>query len=175
MIEKLIKRNKIYSGKAVDFYCDEIELPNGKKASREYLGHPGASAALAFLDKKNIVLVKQYRHPIGQITYEIPAGKMDKGETPLECVKREIEEETGFIPKRIEKLISFNPSTAFSNEILHIFAAFGLKKGEQNPDEDEFVSAEIIGFKKALEMVKTGEITDAKTVIALLYFENLLK
>jgi ADP-ribose pyrophosphatase len=175
MIEKLVKKNKIYSGNAVDFYCDEVELPNGQKASRQYLGHPGAAAALAFLDKKNIVLVKQFRYPIGKITYEIPAGKIDPGETPLHCIEREIEEETGFIARRFEKLISFYPTPAFSNEILHIFAAFGLEKGIRNPDEDEFVSASIVNFKKALEMVKTGEIMDSKTVIALLYFENILK
>jgi len=175
MIEKLVKKNKIYSGKAVDFYCDEVELCDGESATREYLGHPGAAAALVFFDKKNIVLVKQFRYPIGKITYEIPAGKLDAGETPLRCIEREIEEETGFIAKRLEKLISIYPTTAFSNEVLHIFAGFGLEKGRQNPDKDEFVSTEIINFQKALEMVKNGQIMDAKTVIALLYFENILK
>ncbi|MCL2485882.1 MAG: NUDIX hydrolase [Endomicrobia bacterium] len=175
MIEKLVKKNKIYQGKAVDFYCDEVSLPNGQSATREYLGHPGAAAVLPFLDKNNIVLVKQYRYPIDKITYEIPAGKLDKGETPIECIKRELEEETGLKAKRIEKLISFYPTTAFSNEILHIFAAFGLKKGKTNPDADEFISGEIIKFKEALDMVKSGEIMDSKTVIALLYFENILK
>ncbi|MDR1696420.1 MAG: NUDIX hydrolase [Endomicrobium sp.] len=175
MIEKLIKKNRIYQGKAVDFYCDEVQLPNGQTATREYLGHPGAAAVLPFLDKNNIVLVKQYRHPVGKITYEIPAGKLDKGETPVEGIKRELEEETGFKAKKIEKLISFYPTTAFSNEILHIFAAFGLKKGNTNPDSDEFVSAGIFGFYEALDMVKRGEIMDSKTVIALLYFENILK
>ena len=175
MIEKLVKKNKIYPGKAVDFYCDEVELSNGDIATREYLGHPGAAAALVFWDKKNIVLVRQFRYPIGKITYEIPAGKLDAGETPLRCIEREIEEETGFIAKRIEKLISCYPTTAFSNEILHIFAAFGLEKGRKNCDADEFVSAEIVNFKTALEMVKNGQIMDAKTVIALLYFENILK
>ncbi|MDR2192570.1 MAG: NUDIX hydrolase [Endomicrobium sp.] len=175
MIEKLVKQNKIYSGRAVDFYCDEVELPNEEIAKREYLGHPGAAAVLAFLDKKNIVLVKQFRYPVGKITYEIPAGKIDPGETPLHCIEREIEEETGFIAKRFEKLISFYPTTAFSNEILHVFAAFGLERGKQNPDEDEFISAEIVSFKQALKMVKSGQIMDAKTVVALLYFENILK
>jgi ADP-ribose pyrophosphatase len=174
MIEKTIKKNKIYSGKAVDFFCDDIELPNGSPAQREYLYHPGAAAILPFIDKKNIVLVKQYRYPINQITYEIPAGKIDKNETPLECIARELEEETGYKPKRIEELLSFYPTTAFSNELLYIFAAFGLIKGNINPDEDEFISKEIISFKEALKMVKTGKIKDSKTIIALLYFENIL-
>ncbi|MDR3112722.1 MAG: NUDIX hydrolase [Elusimicrobiota bacterium] len=172
MIEKLIKKNKIYSGTAAEFYCDEVELPNGKKARREYLNHPGAAAVLAFIDTENIVMVKQYRYPVGQITYEIPAGKMDKGERPEICAKRELEEETGYKPKTLEKLISFCPSTAFSNEILHIFISFDIEKGNANPDDDEFVSKEIISFKTAFEMVKSGKILDSKTIIALSLHKN---
>jgi NTP pyrophosphohydrolases including oxidative damage repair enzymes len=175
MKEQLIKKNIIYKGKAVDFYCDDIKLQNGQPAQREYLGHPGAVAVLPFLDQSNIILVKQYRYPIGKETYELPAGKLDIGESPEDCVKRELEEETGFRAKRIEKMLNFYPSTAFSNEVLHIFAAFGLIKGQSHPDEDEFVSAVIVNFKKAVNMVKSGEIMDSKTIIALLYFDNILK
>ena len=175
MKEKLINKNKVYAGKAVDFYCDDVELPNGQPAKREYIGHPGAAAVLPFLDKNNIILVKQYRYPIDKITYELPAGKMDKGETPEVCIARELEEETGYKAKRIEKMISFYPSTAFSDEILHIFAAFGLEKGQTNPDEDEFIAGVTVNFKEAVDMVKRGEIMDSKTVIALLYFDNILK
>lgn len=175
MIEKSIKKNQIYHGSAVDFFCDEVELLNGATAKREYVHHPGASAIIPFIDKNSIVLVKQYRYPVNQITYEIPAGKIDKNETPLECITRELEEETGYKSKRLEKLLAFYPTTAFSNEIIHIFAAFGLKEGKQNPDEDEFVSKEIISFKEAVEMVKKGKIMDSKTIIALLYFDSILK
>ncbi|MCA6084824.1 NUDIX domain-containing protein [Candidatus Endomicrobiellum agilis] len=175
IVEKLIKKNKVYCGSAIDLFCDKIELPNGAVAKREYLGHPGAAAVLPFISRKSIVLVKQYRYPINQITYEIPAGKIDKGETPLECITRELEEETGYRAKKLKKLLAFYPTAAFSNEIIHIFAAFGLINGEQNPDEDEFVSREIMSFKEAVKMVKTGKIKDSKTIIALLYFENILK
>jgi ADP-ribose pyrophosphatase len=174
-MEKLVKQNKIYTGKAVDFYCDEVQLQNGQTASREYLGHPGAAAVLPFLDQRNIILVKQYRYPIGKYTFELPAGKIDPGESPLDCINRELEEETGYKAKRIEKMLNFYPSTAFSNEVLHIFAAFGLIKGDSHPDEDEFVTTEIFDFKKAVGMIKTGEIMDSKTIIALLYFDNILK
>ncbi|MDR1195599.1 MAG: NUDIX hydrolase [Endomicrobium sp.] len=174
-MEKLLKQNKIYTGKSVDFYSDEVSLPNGQNAVREYLGHPGAAAVLAFLDKRNIILVKQYRYAAGKYTYEIPAGKLDAGESPLDCIKRELEEETGYKAKRIEKMINFHPTTAFSTEILYIFAAFGLIKGDKHPDEDEFVSTEIFDFKEAVNMVKSGKIMDAKTIIALLYFDNILK
>lgn len=175
MKEKLIKKNKIYTGKAVDFYCDEVELPNGHSGIREYLGHPGAAAVLPFLDKNNIVLVKQYRYPIDKITLELPAGKMDEGETPEACIARELQEETGYKAKKIEKMLSFYPSTAFSDEVLHIFAAFGLEKGDTDPDDDEFIAGETVNFREAVEMVKKGEIMDSKTVIALLYFDNILK
>ncbi|MDR2425902.1 MAG: NUDIX hydrolase [Endomicrobium sp.] len=174
-MEKLIKQNKVYAGKAVDFYCDEVLLTGGIHAVREYLGHPGAAAVLPLMNKRDIILVKQYRYPIGRYTYEIPAGKLNSGESPINCIKRELEEETGYKAKRIEKMLDFYPTTAFSNEVLHIFVAFGLIKGDKHPDEDEFVATEIFDFKKAMNMVKTGEIMDSKTIIALLYFDNILK
>ncbi|MDR1511389.1 MAG: NUDIX hydrolase [Endomicrobium sp.] len=174
MIEKAIKKNIVYYGVGVDFFCDEVKLPNNTIVKREYINHPGAAATLPFVDKDNIILVKQYRYPLNQVTYEIPAGKINKGETPFECVSRELEEETGYRAKKLEKLISFYPTTAFSNEIIYTFVAFGLEVGRQNADEDEFVSSEIVNFKKAIKMVKTGKIVDSKTIIALIYFENIL-
>lgn len=168
--EKLFKKNLIHKGKAVDFYCDEIVLPNKHHSTREYLGHPGAASVLPFVDSERIVLVRQYRYPIKQITYEIPAGKMEKGESALKCIKRELKEETGFTASKIEKLLAFYPSTAFSTELLYVFAAFGLKAGKETPDEDEFVANEIVRFDEALKMIKSGKITDSKTIIALLYY-----
>jgi ADP-ribose pyrophosphatase len=174
MIEKPIKINRIYKGKILELFCDDVELPNGSLSIREYLNNPGASAILPFIDKNNIILVKQYRYPLRQITYELPAGKMDKGETPLECAVRELREETGYKAKKLEIVLSFYPTATFSTEIIHIFAAFGLEGGNENPDEDEFVSKEILNFQDAIRMVKTGVIKDSKTIIALLYFENTL-
>lgn len=171
MIEKLIKKNRIFKGKILDLFCDDVELPNGELVTREYLQNPGATAVLPFLDKENIVLVKQFRYPLDQITYELPAGKMDENETPLACVTRELQEETGYKAKRLEKLLSFYPTAAFSTEIIHLFVAFDLEEGAPNPDEDEFISKEILSFKNAVKMVKTGEIKDSKTIIALLCFE----
>ncbi len=167
--EKLYKKNRIYAGKVVDFYSDEIILPNGKKAVREYLAHPGAVAVVPFINETDIIMVKQYRYPVNKITYELPAGKLDRKESLLKCARRELKEETGYGAKKIKKLISFYPSTAFSDEELHIYSACGLIEGKENPDEDEFINRVIVPFKKALNMVKTGKIKDAKTVIALLY------
>ncbi|MDR0956850.1 MAG: NUDIX hydrolase [Endomicrobium sp.] len=175
MIEKLVKRNKIYNGSIIDVFCDKVKLSNGFITSREYLSHPGAAAVLPFLDKKNIVLVKQYRYPINQITYEIPAGKIDKSENPFECALRELEEETGYKVKKMKKLLLFHPTVAFSTELIYIYVAFGLEKGMKKTDNDEFVEQKVLNFNSAIKMVKSGKITDAKTIIALLYMENILK
>lgn len=175
--EKLSKKNKIYKGRAIDFCVDEIILPDGKKAGREYIDHPGAVAIVPFVDKNNIVLVRQYRYPVDKITYEIPAGKLDKSkkESLVSCAKRELKEETGYTAKKITKLFSFFPSSTFSNEELYIYLAEGLTAGETHPDEDEFVEKIIVPFKKAIDMIKTGKIKDAKTVISLLYLKSFKK
>jgi ADP-ribose pyrophosphatase len=175
LIEKPLNKKLIYKGKFTELLCDEVKLPNGNLATREYIKHPGAAAVLPFIDKENIILVKQYRYAIGKITYEIPAGRIDSGEAPLECITRELEEETGYKARKFELLLSFYPTSALSNEILHIFSAFDLEKGNFNPDEDEFVEKEIVKFKDALEMVKDGRIKDSKTIIAFLYCASLLK
>jgi ADP-ribose pyrophosphatase len=175
LIEKPLNKKLIYKGKFTELFCDEVKLPNGNLATREYIKHPGAAAVLPFIDKENIILIKQYRYAIGEVTYEIPAGKIDAGETPLECITRELQEETGYKAKKFELLLFFYPIVALSNELLHIFSAFDLKEGSLNPDEDEFVEKEIVSFKNALEMIKGGRIKDSKTIIALLYFADLQK
>ncbi|MGA2090884.1 MAG: NUDIX hydrolase [Endomicrobiales bacterium] len=169
MLEKLFARNRVYTGNAVHFSVDEIILPDGKKATREYMEHPGAVAVIPFVDDKNIILVRQYRYPVHEITWELPAGKLDKGEKIAVCVKRELEEETGYTASRIRKLISFWPTTAFSNEVIHIFSAHGLKERQKCPDEDEFIDHKIVPLAKALAWVKTGRIRDSKSIIGLLY------
>ena len=130
-------------------------------------------AVIPFFDKNNIVLVSQYRYPIGEVTLEIPAGKLDKNERPDACVRRELEEETGFKPKKIKKLISYWPTPAFSNEVLHVYAAYGLVPAKMSPDDDEFIEHCVMPFKEALKLVKNGRIKDSKTIIALLYFQSL--
>jgi len=103
------------------------------------------------------------------LTLEVPAGKIDKGETPLKCVRRELKEETGFKAKKIVKLVSFWPTPAFSNEVLHVYAAYGLTQSQKSPDDDEFIETSVMPFKKALEKVMNGNIKDSKTIIAILH------
>ncbi|OGS46981.1 MAG: hypothetical protein A2539_09045 [Elusimicrobia bacterium RIFOXYD2_FULL_34_15] len=171
MIEKLFKEKKIYSGKILNLYVDTVILPNKKTATREYVRQPNAAAVIPFIDEKTIILVKQYRYPIKQITYEIPAGKISENEKPIDCIKRELEEEAGYVSNNLKKLIDFYPSTAFFTEKLYIFIAKNLKKTKINPDADEFIAPEIISYKKALSWIETGKIIDSKSIIGLLYYE----
>jgi ADP-ribose pyrophosphatase len=183
MKEKFSKCTMSFSGKAVGFKCDEVVLPNGKKAVREYLVHPGAVAIVPLLDspqkmpldKCRVVLVRQYRYPAGQITEELPAGKIDPGESALKCLPRELKEETGYSAKCFRPLISFWPTPAFSDEIIHIYWAEGLKKGRSSPDEDEFLDVRIETFGSVLKKIQQGRIRDSKTVIGILAFAQFVK
>ena len=168
LIERRVHKRSIYRGKAVDFCVDDILLPNGRRAIREYMDHPGAVAAVPFVDKDTIVLVQQYRYPIGRTTYELPAGKLDEREHPLRCVRRELKEETGYTARRLRHLITFFAAPAFSNERLRVYVAEGLVPGDSRLDDDEFLRVVQVPFKKALDWVLSGRIQDSKTVIALL-------
>lgn len=167
LTESLHKKRVVYSG-TVDFRADTVVLPNGKKVARAFMAHPGAVAVLPVLPDGRIIFVRQYRYPVAEATLEIPAGKLNSAsDRPLARVKAELKEETGYTAAGIKPLISFWPTTAFSNEVLHIFTASGLRGGTPDPDDDEFLRVEILHFDKAWGLVKKGVIKDAKTIIAL--------
>jgi ADP-ribose pyrophosphatase len=166
--EKPLKIGKIYSGKAVNFRADTVRLPDGGTATREFLDHPGAVAVLPLLENGDILLVRQHRYPVGKATLEIPAGKLlSANDPPRERARAELREETGYTAASLERIMSFWPTPAFSNEILHVFIARGLKAGKPSPDEDEFISAERMRFDKARALIRSGKIRDAKTIIAI--------
>lgn len=170
-LEKRLKRKEIYRGKAVSFRVDEVELPNGKKAAREFMVHPGAVAVLPVIGSDSFVFVKQYRYPVGEVTFEIPAGKLNfKGDSFIKRARAELKEETGYTASKFVHLIDFWPTPAFSTELLRIYLALGLKKGKVSPDDDEFLDVVIIKESQALEMIKSGKIKDSKTIIAILYY-----
>ena len=163
----LCKKNlTTYKGKALGFRCDQVTTGTGNLAEREYLIHPGAVGVLAFDSSGKIVLVKQYRYPINQFTYEIPAGKLAKGEDPLKCVNRELEEETGYQAKKVSKLVSYWPTAAFSTEVIHLYVATGLKLTQAHPDEDEFIELVKVSPQQLERWMKSGKIKDSKTLIA---------
>jgi ADP-ribose pyrophosphatase len=171
--ETKIKSKSLYNG-AVGFNVDTVLLPNGKKSVRAYIAHPGASAILPIING-NVIMVEQYRYPVKSILLEIPAGKIKRAQTPLACAKAELEEETGYRAKKFTKLISFHPTCAFADEVLHIYLAERLAAGKVNLDEDEFVNTKIIPLKNAYEMIESGQIKDSKTIIALLYYKTFLE
>ena len=162
-------RETVFQGKILNVYKDTVILPNGKEATREVVEHSGAVAVLAIDDQDRIILVKQYRYPIQKSSLEIPAGKLEDGENPLECAKRELEEETGFQAENWSKIISFYTSPGFANEIMHLFLATGLTFVGASPDEDEFVELYKYSLDEAFDGILQQEIDDAKTINAILW------
>jgi ADP-ribose pyrophosphatase len=155
-----------YQGRAVGFRCDQIRLPDGRPGQREYLTHPGAVGVLAFENPNRLLLVKQFRYPVGEFTYEIPAGKLAKGENPILCVHRELEEEAGVRARRVRPLLRFWPTAAFSDEVIHLYVATGLVITRADPDDDEFLEIVRVSPRQVEAMIRRGTIRDSKTIIA---------
>lgn len=168
LTEKTLESAVVFSGNLLTVCCDTVELPNGKQAGREFIKHPGAVAVVPVTSDGKIVLVRQFRYPIGKAILEVPAGKLDKGENPDDCVKRELEEETGYIATRIQKLSSIYTTPGFTDEIIHLYLADGLSLAKQCPDEDEFLDVEIYSKDEIKKMIADGTITDGKSLLALL-------
>jgi ADP-ribose pyrophosphatase len=167
-MEKKISSKEIFKGLLLHVKKDEVMLENGRKSFREYVLHPGAVAVVPILDDNKVVLVKQFRYPIGKQLLEIPAGKFDfKDEDPLECAKRELKEETGFDAKDYLYLGYIHTTPGFSNEVIHLYLARDLESGQSNPDEDEIIDVEIEDFNTVLQKCISGEITDAKTIAGI--------
>lgn len=171
--EKTIKTEQIFSGTVVNLQVDEVMLPNGKTSKREIVKHPGAVAIIAVTPEKKIVLVEQYRKAMERVLVEIPAGKLEKGETPYNTAMRELEEETGYGCDSLNLVTSFYTSPGFSDEIVHVYEAKNLYKKE-NPaglDEDEFVNVMEVSMDEALTLISEKKIYDAKTVFAIQYLQ----
>lgn len=174
LVEKRLRLRPLYKGRAVGFNVDEVRLPDGGRAIREYLDHHGAVGVLPFLDKETVILVRQFRYPIGEVTLEIPAGKLDPRESHLACIKRELREETGYTARRIRHILDFWPTCAFSNELIRLYIADGLTPGRHAPDQDEFIEAVAVPYREALDMVYQRRIRDSKTMITLLAARRFL-
>lgn len=169
LIEKKISEEAIFDGTLLHVRRDMVRLPNGDEAVREWIRHPGASAVLPFFENGDVLLVRQYRYPIGEVTLEIPAGKLDApDEDPLACAQRELSEETGYRAAHYEKLTTIATTVGFSNERIHLYLAHELTAGKQHTDPDEFINVVRMPLDEAIAQVKKGEIVDAKSVVALL-------
>lgn len=167
--EKKITSEEIYDGKVVHLYKDTVELPNGRTSIREVIRHIGAVAVVPLMDDGKVVVERQFRYPLDSVITEIPAGKLDsKSEDRLDAVKRELEEETGFLAKEWIFLGDYIPTVAYCDEVIGIYLAKGLFKGERHLDEDEFLNVRYVDLNELVEDVMQGKITDGKTQVAIL-------
>lgn len=173
--EKTKSRKHIYKGNIIAVEMATVELPDGREATRDIVLHPGAAVIIPVDKSGNIYMVRQYRKPIERTTLELPAGKLDQGEAPELCAKRELREETGLSASDIRHLISIHTTPGFCNEVIHVYLATGLYEGESNADDDEFISTEKVPAGRLIEMVLNHEITDAKSIIGILLAEKYLR
>ena len=161
------KRTKIHEARVFTLTRENITLENGVTTDLDVLRHPGASAIVPMSDADTLVLIRQYRHAIGDHIWEIPAGTLDPGEAPLACAKRELTEETGFSGNTWQKLGEITPLPGYSDERIHIFLASDLDPAEQNLDSDEVLDVHHIPLAQALEMIYKGDIQDSKSIAGI--------
>lgn len=168
LTEKTLSSKNVFDGRILHITLDEIELPNGKKSKREVVNHPGGVTVAALDEDNNLLFVRQFRYPYKEVVLELPAGKLEKGSTPLENGKRELMEETGAEGYSYISLGQLYPSPGYTSEIIHLYACKVKSQGSSNPDDGEFLNVEKIPLDKAVEMVLNNQIPDAKTQVAVL-------
>jgi len=170
-----IDGTRVYEGRVIDVDLDRVRFPDGSVGELEMIRHPGAAAVVA-LDppggaggpgQPNIVLIRQYRYAADGFVWEVPAGKLDVGEAPEECARRELEEETGYRAGRLEHLGSIHTTPGFTDEVIHLFLGWDLEAGSMSHESHEFIELREVPLADAIEMIDRGEITDAKTICAL--------
>lgn len=171
--ETKISSEQKFSGRLIDLYLDQVELPNGETTTREWIDHPGAVCLIPILPDGKICLIRQFRYGPGEEFIEIPAGKLDAGEAPLDCAYRELEEETGYRTKKLTFLTNIHPAIGFSNEKMWMYLAEELELSKKKLDEDEFLELLPTPLNKALEWVFSGKITDVKTIIGIMWMKEL--
>ena len=171
--EKTLKSEKIYEGAIINLRRDKVTVQGGT-SYREIIEHNGGAVIAALTEDKKLVMVRQYRKPADKVMLEVPAGKIDPGEKPLEAAVRELKEETGYTAEKVEFLTQFYPSVGYSEEMLYLYLCTGLTPGETNFDENEAIDIEEVELDRLFKMVMSGEIDDAKTLIAILMVKALV-
>jgi len=166
--EKTKSSEYVYDGVLIKAWRDEVILPDGTESAREFIKHPGASAVIPVFDNGDIMLLGQYRYPLRKTFLEIPAGKLDPGESPETTAIRELEEEAGLNCEHLVSLGHYHPVIGYSDEVIHLYIGWGLKQMPKNMDEDEFLTHHRIHYSEALELIDSNEITDSKTLVGLL-------
>ncbi len=168
LTEKKISSKHVFDGKLLQVYVDDVQLPDGTTSTRDWIKHPGASSVVPVFEDGTIMLLKQFRYPPRKIFIEVPAGKLDEGESPAKTAERELLEETGISCSSISDAGSFFPAIGYADEEIFVFVAWGLTEQAKSVDDDEFVLNHRVSFAAALEMIATGEITDAKTICSII-------
>lgn len=165
---------RVYTGRVLNLDIDQVRFPNGSTGELEIIRHPGASAVLPFVSDPTgsdpqILLIKQYRYAAEDFLYEVPAGRLDPNESPIDCARRELLEETGCTAERMEPLYTFFTTPGFIDERIHGFMATGLTVGESKREADEFMTVETMTLSRSLELIQKGEIRDGKTTVLILF------
>jgi ADP-ribose pyrophosphatase len=166
----ILERNEAYRGKIVNLRVDTIQLPSGAKAIREVVTHPGGVTAIPVLADGRILLIRQFRYPLQKFILELPAGKLDSGQSPEDTIKRELEEESGYHPNFLEYACSFYTSPGISNELIHLFIARNLTPVAQRLEEGEHITVEAHTIEECLKKIRSGEIADGKTILGILWY-----
>ena len=166
--EKTLSREELYRGRIITVHKDTVALPDGKETIREVVEHPGGVTVIPVDEDGGVCCVRQYRYPYGEHVLETPAGKLEPGEDPLECARRELSEETGYTAEHYISLGRLYPSPGYCGEVLHLYLATGLHSGRQHLDAGEFLDVERYSLEELTELAMSGELVDAKTVAAVL-------
>jgi ADP-ribose pyrophosphatase len=165
--EETISTKPVFQGRMISLQVDTVRLPDGGTATREIVKHPGAVAVLALTEEGKMLVVEQFRKPLERMQVEIPAGKLEPGEDPLDAAGRELEEETGYRAVNLRHLHSFASSPGFAEEVVHLYYADELRKGEVHLDDEEFLTCEAITLEQAWQYIRESRICDAKTLLAV--------
>ncbi len=172
--ERLTSSTTVFSGRLISVRVDEVELADGVHTTREVVDHPGAVAILPLLPEDRVVMIRQYRHAAGKVLYELPAGTLEKGESPEACARRELAEEVGYRAEHLRRLVTMYLSPGYCTERIHIFLATGLRPaGEMGfpsprPDADERVEPVVMTLEEAVGMIAAGEVENAAAIVGLL-------
>ncbi len=172
LVERLLDSTQVYQGHFLDVRRDRVTLPDGKTSHREYIRHPGAVMVVPLLDDGRLLMERQYRYPMARVMLEFPAGKLDAGEHPLDCGRRELLEETGYSAREWAYAGVLHNAIAYSDEGIHIYFARGLTRGAQQLDEGEFLELVTHSVEELDALAQRGELTDAKTLIGLLWLQR---
>lgn len=168
----VLSHQELYRGKIVNLYVDNIRLPSGVTVIREVVQHPGGVTAVPVLDDGRLLLIRQFRYPIRKYIFELPAGKLDSSQPPLETMMRELEEETGYRAGTMEYECSFYTSPGISDEIIHLYTARNLTPVPQHLEEGEHISVEANSFAECLQKLQDGQIRDGKTILGILWYHR---